>query len=567
LPSEPPLAAPERAAAETVKRLPEGLELGAARGAGLTLVDAQLNETPVSYASLRDDAERVAAALREHGLKPGDRVSLVGSTSLQLLQALFGAWRAGLVPSIGTLPRNPAQLDVWLEGLATRSRFVEARAVLSAEAFSGLLGDRGIAPLTLTVEQLAAHGHGIDEPIGGAPDDVAYLQFTSGSTGASRAVALTHLQILSNVFDAVTRFLVLRGEDVRVSWLPLYHDFGLIWLLSAVCVGAPMVLQPPEEFLRRPGSWMDACSRYGAAATGGPNQAFGLATRDLRWNPRELDLERLRIVLNGSEPIDVGTVEGFLAEARRHGLPANASCPSYGLAEATLAVSSVRPEAPVRTFTVDRDELADRRVARLVEGEGDRVRKLVGCGYTPEVTDLRVVDDDGADLPPWRVGEILVRGPSVMAGYWGDEEATAAVVRDGWLHTGDLGFLTDDGEIVPCGRIKDMIIVAGRNVYPEECELVAEHVDGVRRGNTIAFSLSESERMVVVAETKLPPEEVDGLAERVHGALRSALEGVPAEVVVVPAGTLPKTSSGKRQRRACRDQYAAGELPALANAG
>jgi fatty-acyl-CoA synthase len=547
-----------------VATLPEGIERGAARAGGITFVDAELNEDRRTYAELLDGADRVAGALLERGLSRGDRVCLASPTSPELVQALLGAWRAGLVPTIASLPRSP-DFGAWIESMAARVQIAGARALLTPAALADAIAAGEPADATLPFEELLA-GDALEAPAGSAPGDIAYLQFTSGSTAASRAVALTHAQILWNVFHDVTHTLGLRESDVRVSWLPIYHDFGLIFLLAAVLNGAPLVLQSPEQYLRRPRSWMDACSHYGAAATAGPNSGYGVATRDLTLNPRELDLSRLRIALNGSEPLDMETVERFAAAAMPYGMPPTAPCPAYGLAECTLAVTWVRPGDPVNAVSVLRDTLGERgSVVELVDPSHERARRLVACGTPDEATEVRVLGADGEALPAWRVGDIVVRGPSVMHGYWDDDEATAETLRDGWLHTGDLGFLTDSGELVPCGRVKDMIIVGGRNLYPEEYELATERVPGVRKGNSIAFSLPEKERMVVVVETKQPAEEAAALGGEVYAALRRDLEPPPSEVVIVPAGTVPKTSSGKRQRGACRELYLGGELGALAS--
>jgi len=555
---------PAGSTAAEVGTLDRGLERAARSDGGLTFIDAQLAESFFSYADMLDRAERTAAALRERECEPGDRVCLLGSTTPDLLATLFASWRAGLVPTIAPLPRG-SDLGPWFDALRERMHASGSRLLLAPEAFEHALRDKLPSAPIVAFEQLQSAAR-LDEPLPASPADTAYLQFTSGSTGRSRAVALGHAQILWNVFGAVTDCLELTPEDVRVTWLPLYHDFGLVMLLSAVFTAAPLIVAPPEEFLRRPGLWMDACSRYRAAVTGGPNSAFALATRDLELNPRELDLSSLRIVLNGSEPIDAATMRGFERAASRHGLPENATCPSYGMAEATLAVTAVRPDQPVRVFAVDSAELTDRRRARLVDGDAGDARQLVGCGTPDPASEVRILDDGGDELPPWQVGEIVVRGPSVMVGYDGDDEATAGVLRDGWLHTGDLGFVTDDGELVPCGRIKDMVIVGGRNLYPEEFELLSERVEGVRRGNTIAFSLPDTERMVLVAETKVDADAAAELAARVLRTLRGQLDSAPMDVVVVPAGTLPKTSSGKRQRAACRELFLADDLPALARA-
>ncbi|MDQ3937006.1 MAG: AMP-binding protein, partial [Actinomycetota bacterium] len=531
-----------------VTLLPEAVEQGA-RGASadLVFVDAELNERRVGYDELLDGVERAAAALRELGLERGDRVCLAATTSPELVQTLFGAWRAGLVPTMASLPRG-GDPSAWLETMAMRVQITGSKAILTAKPLVEMIEPAGVAERTVACEDLVAHPERISEPIEGDPGDVAYLQFTSGSTGTERAVTLGHTQILWNAFHDVGDTFGLTSEDVRVSWLPLYHDFGFVFLLTAVSRGAPLVLQSPEQFVRRPASWMDACSRYGATATAAPNSAYGIAARDLSLNPRELDLSNLRILMNGSEPVDMETVEAFMEAAEPYGIPPNAICAAYGMAEVTLAVAWVRPDQPQEAVTVAREGLGERGTkVELVDASHEKARRLALCGTPDEATDVRVVDENDAELPAWHVGEIVIRGPSMMLGYWEDEESTASTIRDGWVHSGDLGFVTDSGQLVPCGRIKDMIIVGGRNLYPEEYEFLTERVEGVRKGNAIAFSLPEQERMVVVAETKAV-DSADEVARRVYDSLRRDVDPPPSEVLVVPPGTIPKTSSGKRQR-------------------
>ncbi|HEX8067843.1 MAG TPA: AMP-binding protein [Thermoleophilaceae bacterium] len=555
-----------RSPAPPAGTIPEALERGVREGASLTLIDADLSERLVTGDELLDGAERAAAALRAHDLAPGDHVCLLSPTSLELVQVLMGCWRAGLVATMAALPRS-AESDVWKQNLRSRVETAGIAAILAPEALSGFVRPLEVTGRTLDFESLVSYSERIAEPAGRGPDDVAYLQFTSGSTGASRAVALTHSHIVWNTYPVFQHSIGLGPEDVRVSWLPLYHDFGLLFLLAGVFTGAPFVIQPTEQYLRRPGSWLDACDRLYASATAGPNSAYGLAARELTLKPRELDLSRLRVVLNGSEPIDVATMEAFAAAAAPYGLSPTAQSAAYGLAEATLAVTWTPTDDAVTAVTVSREGLGEPGAkVRLVEPDEEGARRMIGCGLPIPETEIRIVGPGGEAMPPLHVGEIAVRGPSVMAGYVNDDEATAEALRDGWLHTGDLGFLAESGELVPCGRIKDMIIAGGRNLYPEEYEFVVERVDGVRKGNVVAVSLPELERMAIIAETKHPAEEAEALARRVFDAVGAELDPPPSEVVMVPPGTIPKTSSGKRRRGLCRDRYLAGALDVLGTA-
>jgi fatty-acyl-CoA synthase len=297
--------------------------------------------------------------------------------------------------------------------------------------------------------------------------------------------------------------------------------------------------------------------------TAAPNFAYGLATRDLRARPRSLDLSSVRMGGNGAEPIDADTAEGFIAEASKYGFGSTAMCAMYGLAESTLAVSFKPLEDPLRVVWLDRSELESGGTASPIDPSAPTAKPLVSCGFPVPGTEIVIADGDGAPLPDGHVGEICVRAPSVMSGYWRNPEATAEVMRDGWLRTGDLGVSLPEGLVV-CSRIKDVIIVGGRNLFAEDYEFWTERVPGVRRGNAIAFIVPDREQVIVVAETSLPPGEADAVARSVLETLRDRLPRGPQEVVLVPPGTLPKTSSGKRRRGACREQYADGSLQTVA---
>ena len=538
----------------------------AAESAGeIVLVDRGLTARHLPYSELLTRADGAAAALQARGLQPGDRVCLLSNTSAELLAGLFGTWRAGAVPVVLSLPRPRSDLGEYLAEVRRRVDHVGARLVVVADALQAFMPEDGVGAPVAALGELGQAAEAAAAGTPAAPDDIALMQFTSGSTGAPRAVALTHRQILSNL-DSTTAALGLSGTDRFVSWLPLFHDMGLNFLLSAVTHAITVILQPTEEFLSRPGSWLEAVSRYRGTVTVAPNFAYGLATRDLQTAAgRSLDLSCLRVAGNGAEPIDANTMDEFVTVAGQHGLRPEAVCPMYGLAEATLAVSIASPDVPMRDLWVFSDRLT--RGAQVASGPAGApgTRRLVACGPIVPGVEVSIRDGDGHDVGDGRVGEVCVRGASIMAGYWQEPDATAGVLRDGWLHTGDLGF-RHDGELVICGRVKDMIIVGGRNLYPEDYEQWATRVPGVRRGNAIAFGLEHEERMVVVAETTVSAHEADRVAAEAMRTLRRHLPQAPEEVVLVVKGTLPKTSSGKLQRGVCKQRYREGALPVLATA-
>lgn len=550
--------------AKLVGTVPEALAAAARTSRGIVLVDRDLTETRIPFASLQERAAAVARTLRAEGVGQGDRVCILGPTNASLLDVLFGCWAAGAVPVVLSLPRRLSDLDAFVEDVVARTEKADACLLAVSNVLLEQAPPIEVAARIVPIDELAAGDGPPMEPVSVHPDHLAYLQFTSGTTANSRAVALTHRHLLSNMRAAGELAGMDAERDVFVSWLPLFHDMGLIgMLLGAVIFTADLVLIPTEEFLGRPGVWIDAMSRYGGTITASPNFGYGLAARDLGRKPRSLDLSSWRIAANGAEPIDVETCDAFCDAAAPYGFDRNAMAPMFGLAEATLAVSLSRTDEPVLVQWVDRDALeVESRVVPSDPGAA-AARGLVACGDAIPGHEIEIKDSDGSTLPAGRVGEICFRGPSVMQGYWRDPVATREVLRGGWLHTGDLGFIGEHGLVV-CGRKKDMIILGGRNLYPEDYELFTERVPGVRRGNVIAFALHDIERMVVVAETTAEPDDAQRVAREALEVLRRFLPRGPEEVVLVSPGTLPKTSSGKRQRGTCRERYASGELEALA---
>ncbi|MGH9069118.1 MAG: AMP-binding protein, partial [Acidimicrobiales bacterium] len=397
----------------------------------------------------------------------------------------------------------------------------------------------------------------------------AIVQYTSGSTADPKGVVLPHAQVVANVDAIVAGIGLVAGEDTVVSWLPLYHDMGLIGMLAVpMAAGLDLVLAAPQDFMASPSRWLEWMSDFRGTCTAGPNFAYALATRAMA-RMEGLDLSSWRLALNGAEPIDPAAVEAFCAAGERHGLDPRAVFCAFGMAEAVLAVTFPDPGSGLSTDTVDRRAL-ERERAAIPAAPGDPgARRLARLGQPVGDLEIRIVDpadpDPGNCAPRLRgereVGELQVRGSSVTPGYYADPEATAAAfTADGWLRTGDLAYLAE-GELVVCGRSKDVIIVGGRNVFPEDVERAVGGVPGVRAGNVIAFGVegrNGREGVVVVAETR----EVDPspLRQAVAEAVRSSV-GVPArDIVLVDPGSLPKTSSGKLQRSLCRQRYLGSEL-------
>jgi len=516
----------------------------------------------VSWAELHEDARRAAGRLQALGLAPGDHVALLGPTSRELVTAIQAVWLAGATVVVLPLPMRLTSIEEFVA--QTRQRIVNADAsivLLDAQLAEFLVAAPG-DPRTVMLHDVVRIGaHTPDRFEASKPDvdALAILQFTSGSTADPKGVMLPHATVGANL-DAITIAAALDIErDVLVSWLPLYHDMGLIGLLTLpMTSGTELVLAAPQDFLAAPARWMEWMSTYRGTATAGPNFAYALAARALK-RLDDLDLSAWRLGLNGAEPIDPASVEAFTAAGARHGLdPGSVFC-AFGMAEATLAVTFPEPGSGLAVDTVDQRVLeTDRYAAPIADATADhaRGRRLARLGRPIPGIEIRIIDPgSGRPMAEREVGELEVRGSSITPGYYRRPDATAAAFRaDGWLRTGDLAYVVD-GELVVCGRIKDVIIVAGRNVFPEDVERAVADVDGVRAGNVIAFGVDGRRRegLVVVAESKA--EDVGEVRTNVARRVREAVGLPPEAVVLVRPGTLPKTSSGKLQRSLCKDQY------------
>jgi fatty-acyl-CoA synthase len=370
---------------------------------------------------------------------------------------------------------------------------------------------------------------------------------------------LPHRQICHNLDSIAEAATLDPAGDVFVTWLPLYHDMGLIGLLGEPLTrGLDLVLAAPQDFMAAPARWMTWMSEFRGTVSAGPNFSYALATRALRrLAPRTLDLSRWRIALNGAETVDPVTVEAFIEAAAPQGMDPRAVFTVFGMAEATLGVTFPPPFSGMTTDTVDRRVLEHERLAVPADPSADRAltRRLARLGRAVPGLEIRITDPVTGDLMAEReAGELEIRGDSVTPGYYQRPDITAATFHDGWLRTGDLAYLAE-GDLVVCGRLKDMIIVGGRNVFPEDVERAVGEVDGVRAGNVIAFGVERyagREGIVVVAETR--DADVPSVRAAVADCVRDAV-GLPPEVVLVTPGTLPKTSSGKLQRSLCRNRY------------
>jgi fatty-acyl-CoA synthase len=541
------------------------LERAAARpGRTVTFIDGG-QRVALPWAQVHDEARAVAAALQARGVTPGDHVAILGPTTRALVTTIQGCWLAGAASMVLPLPMRMGSIDEFVTSTRARIRHGDAAQLLIddqlAPFYEAVPGDPPAE--SLTAVQPAATGLGPDAAEVPAPDPerLVILQYTSGSTSEPKGVMLPDRVFGANL-DAITEAAALDADgDVIVSWLPLYHDMGLVGLLgTSMCYGVNLVQAAPQDFLAHPGHWMEWISEYGGSVTAGPNFSWVLATRALK-RMSGLDLSPLRVAINGAEPIDPDAVEEFVAEAGRFGFRPGAVFCAFGMAELAIGGTFPPPLRGMVCDTVDRVVLEEKRFAEPADPSLDGARRLALLGRPVPGLEIRIVDPaDGEELPERAVGELLIRGTSVTPGYYKRTDATAELLQDGWLHTGDLGYLLD-GELVLCGRIKDVIIVGGRNVFPEDIERAVATIDGVRAGNVIAFGVDGykgKESVVVVAEVKST--DLDGVSRAVHERVTKAVGVPPREVMLVRPGTLPKTSSGKLQRGLCKQRYLAEEL-------
>ena len=527
-------------------------------------------ERSIAYGELWMDATAVAAGLVERGLRPAETVALLLRTERAFFQAFLGVLIAGGVPVPLYPPFRADQIEEYAMRQAAILRNAEARVLLTfdeARRVAELL--RPHAPSVQVVSTVAAIARpGVRVAAsGGRGGDLALIQYTSGSTGQPKGVALSHANLLANI-RAYGEALGIRPDDVGVTWLPLYHDMGLIgaWL-GPLFHGIPIVVMSPLAFLTRPVRWLEAFGRHRATLAAAPNFAYELCVRKIsEAEAATLDLSTWRCALNGAEAIGASTLEAFVTRFGPHGFRREAMMPVYGLAEASLCVTAPPTGRPP---VVDRVARGPFEQARRIERADDADRsalEFVACGRPIPGHEVRIVDAEGRRVDDRVEGRVEFRGPSAMQGYYRNPQATAAIVHDGWIDTGDLGYLAD-GDLYLTGRRKDVIIVGGRNLYPQEIEDAVAGIPGVRRGCVAAFgarTAAGTEQLVVAAETRERDEASISRIRQQIVARVAAQAGLPPDAVALVApGSIPKTSSGKIRRAETRALFERGELGRL----
>ena len=527
---------------------------------GLIFVDE--DERRFTWAEIEEQAQRVAAGFQDRDGKPGDRVAVVCQGLRPLVTTFFGAVLAGLHPSILPTPISRRRLQGYLGHIGAIVRVAQPKYVVVDEEVE-LVGEPLLEEAGL---QGAASAVRHDELIGGsrrfdpyAPDadEIAVIQFTSGSTSSPRGVVLPHACIVANV-RAIVEHLEVAPHDVGGGWLPMYHDMGLIGnLLGATARSIDLVLTTPFNFLRRPRRWLDVMERHNVSITAGPNVSYRHLLERGELPGRDLGAWRVAII--GAEPVDPELLAAFTETFGRVGFPKTGFMPAYGLAEVGLMVTGVRAQEEYETVDVDREALEGEGIARP-SSDGSNSARIVSCGVAVRETSVSIVDERDEPLPDGRIGEVSITGSSVMREYFNDPEATAETLRGGRLMTGDLGYM-QDGKLFVTGRKKELIIFGGRNYYPQDIERAVHGLELVRPGSVVAFGTSNGrEEGVVVVAAPRDPKNSESIGERVRVVVSESLNLPVLDVVLLESGRIPRTTSGKLCRGRCRDLYEEGKL-------
>ena len=527
---------------------------------GLIFVDE--DEQRFTWEEIEAQAQRVAAGFQARDGEPGDRVTIVCQGLRPLVTSFFGAVLAGLHPSILPTPISRHRLQGYLQHVVSIVRVAEPKFVVVDEEVE-LVGKPLVKEANLENKALVIRHDELIDSSGrfdlheAAPDEIAVIQFTSGSTSSPRGVVLPHRCVAANV-QAIVERLEVAPHDVGGGWLPMYHDMGLIGnLLGAAARSIDLVLTTPFNFLRRPRRWLDVMERHNVSITAGPNVSYRHLLE--RGDIPGRDLGKWRVAIIGAEPVDPELLTAFTEAFEPAGFPKTGFMPAYGLAEVGLMATGVRAQEEYEIVEVDREALEGEGVARPVN-EASNCARIVSCGAPVRETSVRIVDDHGELVPDSCIGEISIAGSSVMREYFNDPVATADTLHGEWLMTGDLGYMKDQ-QLFVTGRKKELIIFGGRNYYPQDIERVVHGLELVRSGSVVAFGTKNGhdEGIVIVAAPR-DPQNSESIGARVRAVVSESLNLPVLDVVLLESGRIPRTTSGKLCRGRCRDLYEGGEL-------
>lgn len=531
----------------------------------IRILDESGRSSDVTYQALHTEAAGVAAGLLARDVMPGDTVAIMLPTGREYFVTFAGVVLAGAVPVPIYPPARPSQLADHLRrhtGILTNAQAALLVTVPEAVGLGNLLRANVDSLRHIVVpESLAGTAGGaLPRP---RSADLALVQYTSGSTGQPKGVALTHDNLLANI-RAMGEAVAVSGTDTFVSWLPLYHDMGLIgaWLAS-LYYGVPLVVMAPQLFLTRPSRWLRAIHTNRGTISAGPNFAYELCLTKINDTDLDgIDLSSWRLAFNGAEPVSPATIERFAERFAPYGFQQATMTPVYGLAESAVGLAFPPLGRGPLIDRIDRDTFV--RSGRAIPAESDDrdALRFVACGQPLPRHEIRVVDATGTELGDRREGRIEFRGPSATAGYLHNPTATRSLFHENWLDTGDLGYIAD-ADLYVTGRIKDIIIRAGRNLHPAELEEAVGNIDGVRKGCVAVFGTPDpdggAERLVVMAETRTTEGEATAaLRSEIVSTTVDLLGVAPDDVILAPPRTVPKTSSGKIRRAASREIYEKG---------
>ena len=522
----------------------------------------------ISYLQLQTEAAKISAGLQVAGVRKGEAVAIMLPTGADYFFSFFGVLLAGGVPVPMYPPPRMSQLEDQLR------RYVAILSNCAAPVMITVPEGKQHAQLLCSLVGSLSHVVSVEElaNVGGNPtttfinpNDIAFLQYTSGSTGTPKGVVLTHANLMANV-RAMGLAVDVRPDDVFVSWLPLYHDMGLIgaWL-GSLYHAIPLVVMLPLSFISKPQRWLNAIHRFRGTLSASPNFGYEICLRRLEASDTaELDLSCWRAAFNGAEAVVPETIERFIERFKPNGFKAESMLPVYGLAESSVGLGFPQLGRGPLIDRIQREPFSRYGTAMPASSEDSSVLRFVACGLPLPGHQIRVVDDSGRELPERRQGRIEFRGPSSTSGYFHNIEQTRALFNGDWLVTGDLGYISG-GEIFVTGRKKDIIIRAGRNIYPQEVEQAVSDIEGIRKDCVAVFGgvnpATGTERLIVLAETRrLDAAQSEALKAQVNTAVTNLLGEPPDDIVLAPPGTVLKTSSGKVRRAAIREGYEQGSV-------
>lgn len=509
-----------------------------------------------TYAELYAEADSVAGHLQQEGVTCGDKVALVILEPAHFISAFVAVVLAGGIP----IPLSPPSISGKTESYYKLLNYIledsHASYLLHSDDLDDLNETHFSSVRCLDITEIHGNGYVPHKPMPHNPTDIAFLQYTSGSTGDPKGVVVTYENLSANVHAIQQSIALEPNKDVAVCWLPMYHDMGLIGkVLTPLCFPTDIAFISTRRFIRSPMLWFKAIAHFKATITFSPNFALALMVKRYRSDP-SLDLSSLRLIGCGAEPVNPATLEAFYDCYQSHGLNKSALTPCYGMAEATLAISFGAVSEEFKSLRIDRQHYYQNKMARLLPSDSDASTPsmiLTSCGKIIDGHSVRIVKKDGTDANELEIGEIYFSGPSVTQGYFEKNQTNTQHIRDNWLHTGDLGFFSN-GELYISGRVKDVIIINGRNIYPQDIEWELDHLADLRMGNHVAISVNEqdTEALIVICESKKPNLT---LKKQIEAICSNSVGVYPHDIIFIRPGTLPKTTSGKVRRSETRYRY------------